>query len=306
VQNGPVPHQPHRRAGRGRSRTTQLALAAVALAAAGGGALTSCNDDGRTLRPARPDQVGSVSSLAAPTTQDPALVDGGLDGAIDEGASEFDTLPLEQTLAPTSAPVGETVDPGAGGAVDPSLDGVPGSADVPLVSGDPVDGSPIGSSDLPAGPGDDIGGDETVLIGPWAQGEAIDPNYTCDGDDNVSPPLTWSIPPEGTVEIAVSMIDQDADGFIHWVMAGIDPSVTSLEEAEVPEGAIVGRNSIGAAGYYGPCPPEGSGTHRYVFTVHYLMQATELTTGAPAEDLLAVVDGATFGGASLVGTFARG
>jgi Raf kinase inhibitor-like YbhB/YbcL family protein len=270
---------------RSRSRTTQLAIGAVVLTALAGGALTSCNDDGRTLREPRPDQVGSVSSLAPPTTLEPTVDDGGAsaDGAV------FDTLPAEQTIVPTSDPTAITMAPAP---IDTS--------DLPAVT----DLGPIVSSDLPAGTGDDIGGDEAVLTGPFAQDEPIDPKYTCT-DDNNSPPLAWSQAPEGTVEIAVSLTDTDAPGFIHWVMAGIDPGVTSLDEAEVPEGAIVGKSSVGGDGYYGPCPPVGGGTHHYVFTVHFLMQQTELTTGAEGADLLAVVDGATFNGASLVGTYER-
>lgn len=45
--------------------------------------LTACNDDGRELRPAGPNQTASVSTTAPPTTLDPA--------------QGFDTLPAETT-----------------------------------------------------------------------------------------------------------------------------------------------------------------------------------------------------------------
>lgn len=248
--------------------------------------LASCNDDGRTLRPATPEQNASVSTVAPPTTLEPGFdnpVDQGIDIG-DDGVFDTTTLPVLETSPPLSE---ATVAPIA-------------SSDLPDATFD----TPIGSSDLPPGSGGDIGGDEAVLVGPWAQDMPIEAKYTC-SDDNNSPPLTWSAAPEGTIEIGISMTDTDAPGFIHWVMAGIDPSVTSLAEAEVPEGAIVGKNSVGGDGYYGPCPPVGVGEHHYVITVHYLAQMTELTTGALAEDLLAAIDDATFNGASLVGTYAR-
>lgn len=47
--------------------------------------LTACNDDGRELRPAGPNQTASVSTVAPPTTLDPA--------------QGIDTLPAE-TIAP--------------------------------------------------------------------------------------------------------------------------------------------------------------------------------------------------------------
>ena len=257
--------------------------------------LAACNDDGRTLRPARPDQNASVSTLGEPTTLEPTF-DNGDNGGIDDGGdlggsqvATFDTLPLGQTAPPTVDGVATTM---AGATGD--------SSDLPGVS----DVAPIGSSDLPAGSGGAVGGDEAVLTGPFAQDEPIPAKYTCD-DDNNSPPLTWSHAPEGTIEIGISMIDNDAPGFIHWVMAGIDPDVTSLDEAEVPEGAIVGQSSVGGDGYYGPCPPTTGSVHHYVFTVHFLAQQTELSSGAAAVDLLAAIDGATFGGASLVGTYSR-
>ena len=38
------------------------------------------------------------------------------------------------------------------------------------------------------------------LFTPWVEGAPIDERYTCDGDD-ISPPLSWSAPPAGTVAV---------------------------------------------------------------------------------------------------------
>ena len=86
------------------------------------------------------------------------------------------------------------------------------------------------------------------------------------------------------------MTDTDAPGFVHWVVAGLDPATTSLGEGAVPEDAIVALNSAGGLGYTGPCPPAGGGVHRYVVSVHFLATATEIESGALGEDLLAVVE----------------
>ncbi len=58
------------------------------------------------------------------------------------------------------------------------------------------------------------------VIGPWADSGAIPVTYTCDGA-NTSPALTWGDIPAGTAEIAVSLTDDDAPDFMHWVVVGL-------------------------------------------------------------------------------------
>ncbi|MFN8022638.1 MAG: YbhB/YbcL family Raf kinase inhibitor-like protein [Acidimicrobiales bacterium] len=223
--------------------------------------LTACNDDGRTLRDPRPDQVGSVSTTAAPTTV-----------ALDPlQTADIGTLPT------SVLPVG--------------------SGDVPVL--------PVGSGDVPALP---LGtGDVPPVEGlqsAWTDGGEIPVRYACN-DVNVSPPLVWAPAPTGTVEIAVTLEDQDRPDFVHWVMSGIDPFATSLAEGAIPEFAIVGVNSQGLAKYTGPCPPVGE-THTYVYTVHFLDQATELSDGVAGADLQAFVKGATFESRTISGTYSQG
>lgn len=98
-------------------------------------------------------------------------------------------------------------------------------------------------------------------------GGAIDAIHTCDGA-NVSPPLAWaSVPP--AAELAVVVRDTDADGFLHWVVTGIDPLVQGLGEGGVPEGAVEHVNGFGEARWQGPCPPEGE-THTYEVALYAL------------------------------------
>ncbi len=230
-----------------QARAASLLVAASAFA---GIALTACNDDGRTLRDARPDQVASVSTTAPPTTVDPLL------GPADSELVPVPSLPID------SGDLGSPV--------------APDTADLPLIG---------------------------VVQAPWPNEGAIPARHTCDGLD-VAPALQWAPSPTGTVEIAVTLVDQDAPDFVHWVMTGIDPFATSLAEGEIPEFATVGVNSEGAAGYAGPCPLPGE-THRYVYTVHFLDQVSELGDGAAGADLQAFVNGATFESLSVVGTYSR-
>lgn len=142
-----------------------------------------------------------------------------------------------------------------------------------------------------------------VLVAPFANGGPIDARYTCDGDD-LSPALSWTAAPAGTVEVAVTLTDLDNPDFLHWAVAGLEPAVTTLGEGSLPEFAITSINSGGVDGYSGPCPPDGE-THTYRFTVHYLLQQTELASGGPIADLQAAIDGSTFSLASVTGTYAR-
>ena len=91
---------------------------------------------------------------------------------------------------------------------------------------------------------------------------------------NLSPQLTWSGAPAMTESYAITMHDPDAptgSGFWHWVVANIPAHVNSLPSnaaSALPEGALQVRNDAGFAGYLGAAPPPGTGTHRYVITVH--------------------------------------
>ena len=91
--------------------------------------------------------------------------------------------------------------------------------------------------------------------------------YTCDGD-NISPPLTWTDVPEGTVEFALLFEDPDAPGgtLVHWVLFGIRPDLEGLEEGKAPPGALGGKNDYGRTDWSGPCPPIGK-AHRFIFTL---------------------------------------
>ncbi len=100
--------------------------------------------------------------------------------------------------------------------------------------------------------------------------------FGCAGG-NLSPQLAWNDPPAGTKSFAVTCYDPDAptgSGFWHWLIVNIPPDVRSLDlgagdpkSGKAPAGALQTRTDFGAPGYGGPCPPEGSHPHRYLFTV---------------------------------------
>jgi phosphatidylethanolamine-binding protein (PEBP) family uncharacterized protein len=90
----------------------------------------------------------------------------------------------------------------------------------------------------------------------FGDGERIPSRHTCDGDD-VSPPLEWTAPPEGSAVLALCLDDPDAGRY---------PFTHCAEGVAAP---AEGRNDFGAPGYRGPCPPPGK-PHRYRFTLYAL------------------------------------
>lgn len=143
----------------------------------------------------------------------------------------------------------------------------------------------------------------------FEDGNPIPRRFSCDGKD-VSPPLSWTTPPEGTRSVALIVDDPDAPAgiWVHWVLYEIPTDSRGLPEAvpareRLPDGTTNGTNSWGRLGYGGPCPP--GGTHRYFFKLYALDASLGLEAGATRERLLAAMKGHILGEAQLMGTYAR-
>ncbi len=137
----------------------------------------------------------------------------------------------------------------------------------------------------------------TIHVTSWAFSlENLPVEYTGDGR-NVSPPLEWTLGPEGTRSYVLIMNDPDGPRgqWVHWVAWNIRD--TKLHE-NVPKQARIateaghisqGRNSYNRLGYCGPCPP--CGTHRYFFKIDALDPVLDLGPDTTKRDLLAAMDG---------------
>jgi Raf kinase inhibitor-like YbhB/YbcL family protein len=137
----------------------------------------------------------------------------------------------------------------------------------------------------------------------FADGEPIPERHTCDGDD-VSPPLVWTAPPDGTRALALCVDDPDAGRypFTHWLAWGLVAGAGGLEEGEAAPGE--GRNDFGAPGYRGPCPPPVK-PHRYVFTLYALDAEPALGPSDRRLSFDRVIEGHVLATAELVGLYAR-
>jgi len=142
-----------------------------------------------------------------------------------------------------------------------------------------------------------------AVTAPWADGDAIDARFTCEAD-NVAPALSWPAAPLGTAEIAITLDDLDTPTFVHWIIAGLTPDTTSMDEGIVPIGAYEATNGLGDIGYTGPCPSAGT-EHVYLITVHYLGMPTGLLDGVAGDELYASIVTAEVASAEVTGTFSR-
>jgi Raf kinase inhibitor-like YbhB/YbcL family protein len=136
---------------------------------------------------------------------------------------------------------------------------------------------------------------------PWSPGGPIDVRFTCHGDDR-SPALAWTAPPAGTVELALLVTDDDANGFVHWAVAGIAPASGDNGEGAQITGALEGRNDFGRPGWGGPCPPAGA-PHTYRFRLYALNQQSELPDDFTGADLQATADPTAIAVAESTGTY---
>lgn len=133
---------------------------------------------------------------------------------------------------------------------------------------------------------------------------AIPFRYTCDGED-VRPPLEISGVPQGAQSLALILDDPDAPRgtWVHWIVWNIPPETRFIPEQGLPNGAVEGITSSGAAGYRGPCPP--SGAHRYFFKAFALDITLSLAPAAGAGELAKAMEGHILEHAELMGTYRR-
>jgi Raf kinase inhibitor-like YbhB/YbcL family protein len=134
----------------------------------------------------------------------------------------------------------------------------------------------------------------------------IPERFSCEGE-NVPPPLRWRGTPPGTAELALVVEDADTrpDPFVHWLVVGVDPATTALEPDALPEGATVLPGSSDNPTYIGPCPPDGSGTHRYYFQVYALPRRPVLPERASPQEKVRTIRRSASAGGYVMGTFTR-
>ncbi len=146
----------------------------------------------------------------------------------------------------------------------------------------------------------------------FENGGPIPELFTAYGE-NVSPPLSWSAGPEGTVSYAVIMEDPDVaedPPFVHWMLYNIPAPVTRIPKGvpqapQVPQppDSLQGRNERGSVGYFGPKPPPEDPAHHYHFQIFALDTELKVTAPLTRDELLKAMEGHVLATGELVGTY---
>lgn len=146
----------------------------------------------------------------------------------------------------------------------------------------------------------------------FTSGSPIPATYTCEGD-GVSPPLSWTTPPDDTESLALIVDDPDAPGrtFTHWVLFNLSPDRRELVEdvdldthsGDDQPPPVLGVNDFGDIAYGPPCPPQEDEAHSYSFRLYALDTSLDLGEGVTREQLTDAMDGHIVAEANLVGTY---
>lgn len=136
----------------------------------------------------------------------------------------------------------------------------------------------------------------------FSDATALPARFTCVGE-NISPNLGFENVPPNAKSLALILHDPDAiDGdFTHWLVWNIDPSTKQALEDSAPTASVEGTSDFGTVGYGGPCPPRGSGTHRYIFELYALDTMLNLPPTTKRDQLAKAIDGHIVATASLTG-----
>ena len=149
-----------------------------------------------------------------------------------------------------------------------------------------------GRGGAPAGPG------LTLTSTAWPDGGEIPAKYA--GQMGVSPALSWTNAPMGTVEFVLIMNDPEpvrpalsvSGDILHWMVAKIPASTTSL-----PEGAGAADSTALPAGaraiqpFRGPGAPAAGPRHHYTLTLYALNAPLELAANADRAAVMAAMEG---------------
>lgn len=145
----------------------------------------------------------------------------------------------------------------------------------------------------------------------FAEGARMPAKYTCDGQD-LSPPITWSGAPPGTLSFVLICDDPDAPmgTWSHWAVYNIPAAMDSLEEGfSLKAGSGPVRqavNDFNRVGYGSPCPPIGHGTHRYHFRLLALgVERLDLGDRARCKDVERAAEAHLIERAEYMGTYSR-
>ncbi len=137
----------------------------------------------------------------------------------------------------------------------------------------------------------------TLANSSWQDGGEIPVKYAQAGM-SVSPGLSWTNVPMGTVEFVLVMNDPEpvqrgsatAD-ILHWMVAKIPASMNSIAEGAFSAGGTVPAGVKVIQAYRGPGAPAAGPVHHYTLTLYALNAPLELADNAARADVMAAMEG---------------
>lgn len=158
-------------------------------------------------------------------------------------------------------------------------------------------------------------GDATIdLSSPaFAFGGRLPERFTADGV-GVSPPLVWGDVPVGTESLALIVEDPDAPlthPLTHAIVWGMPPGERRLDEGVIAPGSDGGSGNVGLnsglrEGWLPPDPPNGHGSHDYVFQLFALSETPEIGHNPGRSEFTRAIEGRVLAAGLLIGTYSRG
>jgi phosphatidylethanolamine-binding protein (PEBP) family uncharacterized protein len=140
----------------------------------------------------------------------------------------------------------------------------------------------------------------------FINGGTLPDTYTCSGA-GISPPLSWSGAPEGTVDFVLLMTTPSGPGDVipvkyNWVLYNIPASTQSLEAGTSGVGTF-GVTSDGPNLAYSPPCAQGPGEKLYTFTIYAVSQPATFSVSQSSVTgslVAAAISGTTLGVGSIV------
>lgn len=156
----------------------------------------------------------------------------------------------------------------------------------------------------------------TLTTPAFEDGGIIPDKYSRAVEAPVSPKLTWTNVPEGTVSFALILHDPDTslqkttNQVLHWMIFNIPGTTRELPEnvpteAKLPDGSIQAVNQGKKIGYYGMGAAAAGPYHHYTFELFALDTKLSLGPDATQADVLKAMEGHILGKGVLVGRFHR-
>ena len=151
----------------------------------------------------------------------------------------------------------------------------------------------------------------TVTSPAAEEGKPMPDLYTAFGKD-VSPPISWSDAPPGTLAYAVVMQDADAADYpaTHWLIYNIPATDKGLRRDVRNQplikatGVTQGLNYAGGVGYIGPHPAVGEKPHHYHLQVFALDRLIKVKPKADLTQVLAGMEGRVLAEGEVVAVYA--